>query len=731
MSARDADVRAFVAGDHRDPFAYLGMHADAGRLVVRAFLPEAEAVSAVDASSEGPAAVLRRLHPAGLFEGEIAGRAPFPYRLRVREAGIEHVLDDPYRFDLLLDAAELARFARGAHPAPHRLLGAHPLVLDGSAGTRFAVWAPNARRVSVVGDFNRWDGRRHPMRLRHDAGVWELFLPGIGPGAPYKFEIKHRSGMLLPLKGDPYARETELRPGSASVVAAPSGHRWTDEAWMSARAAASARDAPIAIYEVHAGSWRRGPDNRFLDYRELADSLVPYVADMGFTHIELLPLAEHPFDGSWGYQPTALYAPTRRFGTPDGLRHLVDACHRAGIGVLLDWVPGHFPSDPHGLAVFDGTHLYEHEDPRLGRHRDWDTLIYNYGRHEVAGFLLASARYWLEEFHIDGLRVDAVASMLCLDYSRGPGEWLPNRYGGRENLEAIDFLRRVNEAVYADFRGIVTVAEDSTAWPMVSRPTYLGGLGFGYKWNMGWMHDTLSYIGRDPVHRAFHHDELTFGLLYAFSENFVLPLSHDEVVHGKGSLIGKMPGDRWQKFANLRLYLAFTYGHPGKKLVFMGGEFAQAREWDHDRPLDWDLLADPMHRGVQTVVRDLNRLYRRTPALHRRDCEPQGFEWIDCHDREQSVISFLRRDDAGDHVVVVCNFTPVVRAGYVIGVPAGGQYVELLNTDSAFYGGSDVGNGGVVAAADAPRHGLPHSLTLTLPPLGALFLRPRRPPADA
>ena len=724
-----ASAAALVAGEHPDPFAFLGPHVEDGMLVVRAFVPGARAITVVRAADGSVAAPLRRRHPAGVFAGRVAGAsAPFAYRLRIEPGGGE--IDDPYRFPPLLGELDLHLLAEGRHYQSYRKLGAHPRTVDGVRGTHFAVWAPNARRVSVVGDFNDWDGRRHPMRLHPGGGVWEIFLPGVAIGALYKYEVLSRAGARL-LKADPYAMASEPPPRTASVVHGLPARPWDDaageeRAWMAARGARNDRRAPIAIYEAHLGSWRRRGDegNRYLTYRELADELVPYVADMGFTHIEVLPVSEHPFDGSWGYQPTALYAPTSRFGTPEDFQAFVARCHAHGLGVILDWVAGHFPTDPHGLACFDGSHLYEHADPRQGLHREWDTLIYNYGRREVANFLLSNALYWLECFHIDGLRVDAVAAMLYLDYARREGEWIPNRYGGRENLEAIAFLRRMNELVYARGDGAVTVAEESTAWPMVSRPTYLGGLGFGYKWNMGWMNDTLAYMAKDPVHRKFAHDKLTFGLLYAFTENFILPLSHDEVVHGKGSLLAKMPGDRWQKFANLRAYLAFMYTQPGKKLLFMGDEFGHEREWSHDRSLDWALLDGPLHAGLAHLVRDLNALYRGEPALHELDCEAAGFAWIDCQDRDASVISYLRKAADGRTVVAVCNFTPVVRHGYRIGVPVGGEYDELLNTDSTSYGGSDVGNAGRVTAQAVAAHGFTHSLELVLPPLATLVFRP-------
>src|SRR6185312_10865191 len=599
--------------------------------------------------------------------------------------------EDIYRFPPVLGDLDMHLLAEGSHLESHRKLGAHLVTHDGVPGVAFAVWAPNARRVSVVGDFNRWDGRRMPMRWRHAGGFWEIFVPGLGAGDRYKYEIVGPDGALLPLKADPHAEQTERPPGTASVVAGPSRHIWDDAEWMAGRAARNNRESPVAIYEVHLGSWRRNlaAEGRYLDYRELAEQLVPYVAGLGFTHIELMPVAEYPFDGSWGYQPVSLFAPTSRYGSPDDFRAFVDACHRAGLGVWVDWVPGHFPTDAHGLGRFDGTALYEHADPRQGFHHDWNTLIFNYGRREVANFLLSSALYWLSEYHIDGLRVDAVASMLYLDYSRREGEWIPNQYGGRENLEAIAFLRRLNELVFGEAEGATTAAEESTAWPMVSRPVYIGGLGFGFKWNMGWMHDTLNYMTRDPIHRKHHHNDLTFGLLYAYHENFVLPLSHDEVVYGKGSLIARMPGDRGQRFANLRAYYGFMWTHPGKKLLFMGGEFAQEREWNHDRSLDWHLLADPMHRGVQMVVRDLNRLYRAITALHQLDCEPDGFAWIDAGDAEQSTLSYLRRGrDPHELALIVCNFTPVPRFGFLVGSPRGGRWRERFNSDALDYGGS-------------------------------------------
>jgi 1,4-alpha-glucan branching enzyme len=719
-----ADIDAIVAGNHDDPFAVLGPHrvGNAG-YAVRVFAPDAEAVEVVDGADGAILARLERLHDGGFFAGLIAlaTDAQPAYRLRMQRGDHRWEIHDPYRFPPYLGELDTHLLAEGSHQRLYERLGSHPAVMAGVEGVALAVWAPNARRVSVVGEFNAWDGRRHPMRKRVEAGVWELFLPGIGEGALYKYEIIGAHGDRLPLKSDPFAFSLEAPPSTASRVTGKAYDDWQDDGWMNRRKALHERSRPISIYEVHAGSWRRGENNAFLSYDRLADDLIPYVKDLGFTHIELLPISEHPFSGSWGYQPVGLFAPTARFGPPEAFAGFVDRCHRADIGVLIDWVPAHFPTDPHGLVRFDGTALYEHEDPRLGFHRDWNTLIYNFGRREVANFLAANALYWLERYHVDGLRVDAVASMLYLDYSRPAGEWVPNVYGGRENLDAVSFLKSLNTLAYRTHPGIITVAEESTAWPQVSRRVDEGGLGFGYKWNMGWMHDTLAYVSRDPVHRAYHHNELTFGLLYAFSENFILPLSHDEVVHGKGSLLGKMPGDRWQKFANLRAYFAFMWTHPGKKLLFMGGEFAQEREWSHDHALDWDLLADPSHRGMQNLVRDLNRLYRATPALHALDCEPAGFEWIDGSDAAQSVLAYLRRGHAGARpVLVVCNFTPIMRHGYRVGVPEGGRWTERLNTDGIAYGGSNVGNAGGANALPQPHHGRQFSVEITLPPLATL-----------
>lgn len=722
-----AEAQAIIRGEHGDPFGFLGMHRpDGDAPVVRSFQPRALRVWVIDAASGETTAELERLLPEGFFCGPAGREDRFGYRLRL-DLGKDEMceIEDPYRFPPVLGELDMHLFVEGTHLRTYEKLGAHCVEVEGVAGVNFAVWAPNARRVSVVGDFNDWDGRRHPMRLRFEAGIWELFIPGLRPGALYKYELISGDGRLLPLKSDPYGFYAEVPPQQASVVYDLKSYDWTDGAWIQRRRHGDEREKPVSIYEVHLGSWRLNSEegNRPLTYRELADELGDYVADLGFTHVELMPVHEHPFTGSWGYQPIGLFAPTSRFGTPDDFRYFVDTLHRKGIAVIIDWVAGHFPSDAHGLAQFDGTHLYDHADPRQGMHKEWSTLIYNYGRTEVTNFLYANALFWLDEYHIDGLRVDAVASMLYLDYGREHGEWIPNRYGGNENLEAIQFLRRMNEVAYGDHPGITTIAEESTAWPMVSRPTYVGGLGFGFKWNMGWMHDTLSYMSKDPIHRRYHHDNLTFGLLYAFSENFVLPLSHDEVVYGKRSVLGRMPGDQWRRFANLRSYYAFMWTHPGKKLVFMGCEFGQENEWNYNTGLDWHLLDDPMHLGVQRLMRDLNRVYADNPALHQQDCDPHGFQWIDCRDRDNSVIAFLRRGRAeNDFVIVVCNFTPIVREAYRIGVPQPGEYCEILNTDADNYGGSDVSNGSVIAQ-DADGHGFPHSLDLTLPPLATIVLR--------
>jgi 1,4-alpha-glucan branching enzyme len=713
MSKLPAEAYAILEGRHADPFHYLGPHDEGGQTVVRAFLPEAATVEAV--AEHGKVGPLARIHDAGLFAGALpngAGR----YQLRARFGDHVVELEDAYRFPPVLSDYDLYLLGEGTQQRLYDKLGAHPLQLDGVAGVAFVVWAPNARRVSVVGDFNGWDARRHPMR-RRGPGYWELFVPHATGGDHYKFDILGPKGEQLPLKSDPLAFAAEMRPKTASVVC--------DEANIPRPRPApdgiNARSAPISIYEVHLGSWRRKGNNEWLSYRDLAEQLPAYARDLGFTHIEFLPVSEHPFDGSWGYQPTGLYAPTSRFGTPTDFAALVDACHAHGLGVLLDWVPGHFPDDPHGLAQFDGTALYEHANPLQGRHLDWGTLIYNFGRTEVTNFLVSNALFWLERFGVDGLRVDAVASMLYLDYSRPSNAWIPNKFGGRENLEAIAFLRRFNTELFGDFPQATTAAEESTSWPQVSQPVDTGGLGFGYKWNMGWMHDTLRYIGKDPIHRSHHHGDILFGLHYAFSENFILPLSHDEVVHGKRSILGRMPGDDWQRFANLRAYYSFMFGHPGKKLLFMGCEFGQEREWNHDISLDWHLLDQAKHAGIQALIGDLNRLYRSQPALHELDCEPSGFEWIITEDANSNVFAFLRKGrDARARCVVVVNFSPNVYRNYRIRVPLPGKWREVFNSDSSHYGGTNTGNVGEVTTLP----GTAPQLDLTIPPLAAIFLVP-------
>ncbi len=717
------DVARICNASHHDPFSVLGPHgASTKRRSVRCFLPGAAQVTVKDASG-APLGPLTRQHDDGFFEGKVTLGQGEPYTLQVAWAsGFEDTLDDPYRFPLVLGEIDVWLLGEGTHLRPFEVLGAQASTMLGVAGVRFAVWAPNASRVSVVGDFNLWDGRRHPMRLRRECGVWELFLPGVQIGARYKYEVRTQSGEVLPQRADPYALQSELRPATASVV----GQLPTCQVASVQRQQANALDAPVSIYEVHLGSWRRVAEdgNRWLNWDELADTLVPYAQDMGFTHLELMPVSEHPFDGSWGYQPIGLYAPTSRFGDAAGFGRLVARCHAANIGLILDWVPAHFPSDAHGLANFDGTQLYEYADPREGFHNDWNTLIYNLGRTEVRNFLVGNALYWLERYGVDGLRVDAVASMLYRDYSRKAGEWIPNVFGGRENLEAIDFLKRMNEVVGVERPQAITLAEESTAYPAVSRPTYAGGLGFHYKWNMGWMHDTLAFMARDPIYRKHHQGEVTFSLVYAFNENFVLPISHDEVVHGKGSLLTKMPGDRWQQLANVRVFLGYMFGHPGKKLLFMGCEFAQEREWNHDQSLDWHLLEQPTHAGVQRLVRDLNQIYRASPALYQQDFVPEGFEWIDHADSQHSVLSFVRRGkDRATFMVVVCNFTPTVWHDYRLGVPQAGHYRQVLNTDAAHYGGSDVAVSPTttLTATGQAWHGKRHSIVLTVPPLATVF----------
>jgi 1,4-alpha-glucan branching enzyme len=718
-SRQDFQLNLILDARHHDPFSYLGLHAQAGNYLFRTFLPYADQVSIKTKQGWEP---LQHNHNTGLFEWQGAEAPARPCLLLIESDGAAFEQHDPYSCDSSLTADELHLFGEGRLKLAYKMLGAHLHDENGVRGVRFAVWAPNAERVSVVGNFNRRDGRVYPMRAHGSSGVWEIFIPGLGVDELYKFEIRNRhSGQVL-TKTDPYGFCFEQRPGTASKTTLDN-YQWQDQAWMKARAAADWLHAPFNCYEVHLGSWRRTPQGHFLDYRELADQLVPYVKEMGYTHIELLPISEHPLNESWGYQTTGYFGVTNRFGSPDDFRHFVDACHQAGIGVILDWVPGHFPKDDWALARFDGTALYEHEDPRLGEHQDWGTYVFNYGRNEVRNFLIANAHYWLSEFHIDGLRVDAVASMIYLDYSRKQGEWLPNRFGGRENLDAIEFLKQLNIMVHEDFAGALTIAEESTAWPMISRPVYLGGLGFSMKWNMGWMNDTLSYIETDPIHRRYYHDKLTFGQLYAYSENFVLPFSHDEVVHGKHSLLDKMPGDTWQKFANLRLLLAYQMTTPGKKLNFMGNEFGQDREWNVNSSLDWQLLDVNWHHGVQQMCRDLGRLYKTLHALHGLDFEPQGFDWMDCHDSDQSIISYVRRGRDGSFVLVLLNFTPVLRTGYRIGVPIAGNYTELFNSDAACYGGSNQGNGAGLKTEAISWMNQKQSLQLTLPPLGALILQ--------
>ncbi|THD82987.1 1,4-alpha-glucan branching protein GlgB [Aliigemmobacter aestuarii] len=717
-----ATARALVEGRHGDPFAVLGPHGGGRGRTITALVPGAERVLALTEAETELAPVPGA---PGLFSAVVPGAGA--YRLRAEGNGTTWEWDDPFRFGPVLGQIDEYLLAEGTHQRIWQVLGAHPITHEGAAGVHFAVWAPNAERVSVVGDFNHWNGLCHPMRRRGATGVWEIFIPGLSDGTRYKYEIRAMGGMILPLKADPVGFGSEHPPANASVVRRIGGD-WHDEGWMSARAARNHVDAPVSVYEVHLGSWRRAPGDRMLSYVELADQLVGYAADMGFTHIECLPVSEYPFDGSWGYQPVGMYAPTIRHGTPEEFRAFVDAAHRRGLGVILDWVPGHFPTDPHGLGRFDGTALYEHADPKEGFHQDWNTLIYNYGRTEVQNYLVSNALYWLEEYHIDGLRVDAVASMLYRDYSRREGEWVPNRDGGRENYEAIAMLQRMNRTAYAEVPGIMTVAEESTAFPGVSRQVDQGGLGFGFKWNMGWMNDTLSYIQKDPVYRQFHHHQMTFGLHYAWSENYILPISHDEVVHGKGSMLGKMPGDDLERFANLRAYYAFMWAHPGKKLLFMGQEFAQAREWNHNQSLDWHLIEDEgpeaaQHRGMQALVRDLNRLYRETPALHVHDTRPDGFEWIEPNEAALSLYAWLRKGRTGDApVMAVMNFTPVERR-WRVGLPEAGQWHEILNTDAAAYGGRNRGNMGAITAEPIGAHGRAHSAEVTVPPLSGIWLK--------
>jgi 1,4-alpha-glucan branching enzyme len=724
----DGALHAILEARHGDPFAILGMHQSGEQLVVRIFRPDARAVTVRNLEDPRKTWSAQRIHADGFFQATLEGIAHrFPYELEfTAHNGHIWIERDPYSFPTILGPLDLHLFGEGQHWELYKKLGAHLVEIDGVPGTTFHVWAPNAQRVSVIGDFNQWDGRRHPMRKLVGCGVWEVFIPGVGEGAHYKFEIRDCHGSVR-AKSDPFAFFGQHGVSTASLVFDLDRYQWKDDAWMAERAKKEWHRSPVSIYEVHLGSWQRKADdgNRFLSYRELADTLLPHVLQMGYTHIELLPVAEHPFEGSWGYQVTGYFAPTSRFGNPDEFRYFVDRFHQAGIGVILDWVPGHFPKDEFALARFDGTALYEHADPRQGEHMDWGTLIFNYGRNEVRNFLICNALFWLAEYHIDGLRVDAVASMLYLDYSRQPGDWVPNIHGGRENLDAIYFLKRFNEVCYERHPGIMTIAEESTAWPGVSRPTYLGGLGFGFKWNMGWMHDFLDYMSKDPIYRRYHQGTVTFSLIYAFHEHFVLVLSHDEVVHGKGSLIAKMPGDYWQKFANLRMFYAWMYAHPGKKLLFMGGEFGQWREWDHDTSLDWHLCAYPQHDGLKRLVQHLNWLYKNEPALWDFDDSYEGFEWVDFYDSDNSVVAFLRRSRNGDVIIFVVNATPLAREGYRVGAPSGGFYDEVLNTDAETYGGSNVGNLGGMYADEFPWQGRSHSLCLRLPPLATIGFKLR------
>ena len=711
-------AEAIAGGWHGDPFAVLGPHKVAQRWEVRAFVPGAERLWVLTGKAEVEAQVFPGI--PGLFIAAMTRKAN--YKFRAEGHGKTWEFDDPYRFGPVLGEMDEYLLGEGTHRRLWQALGAHVIRHEGAEGVHFAVWAPNAERVSVVGDFNVWDGRRTPMRRRGATGVWEIFIPGLGEGTVYKYELRGPGGALLPLKADPVGFGSEHPPANASVVRTIRGD-WKDGDWLADRARRHSIDAPISVYEVHLGSWRRAPGNRMLSYRELAEQLVDYVADMGFTHIECLPVSEYPFDGSWGYQPIGLFAPTIRHGTPEEFRAFVDAAHRKGLGVILDWVPGHFPTDAHGLGRFDGTALYEHADPREGFHQDWNTLIYNYGRVEVKNYLVSNALYWLEEYHIDGLRVDAVASMLYRDYSRKHGEWIPNKDGGRENYEAIDVLRSMNITAYGEVPGIMTVAEESTAFPGVSRPANWGGLGFGFKWNMGWMNDTLSYMQKDPIYLKYHHGQMTFCLVYAWSENYILPISHDEVVHGKGSMLAKMPGTGWEKFANLRAYYGFMWAHPGKKLLFMGQEFAQGAEWNHNQSLDWHQLDIAEHQGVQRLVRDLNRIYRETPALHVNDCRPEGFDWIEAHDADAGVFAWVRKGRPGDKpVVAVVNMTPLERS-YRLGLPQEGTWREILNTDAEAYGGGNRGNLGGVVTEKTPWHGQTQSALVTLPPLSAVYLQ--------
>lgn len=730
-----AEISKILQGDHSDPFAVLGMHVvqwgEETAVVVRAFLPEAQSARVIDLGTAASAQTMTRIEDAGFFEAFFPQRSEcFRYQLEITAPdGETRRSADPYSFLPVLSDFDLHLFGEGNHLEIYEKLGSHVLTIDGVTGVHFAVWAPNARRVSVIGNFNRWDGRRHSMRVHPGVGVWEIFIPDLQEGDIYKYEIKTRQG-LLRTKTDPYAFRMERRPNNAAIVQRLDHLEWHDEAWLAQRRVTTRFEQPLAIYEVHLGAWRRKSNAKddWLNYREIAPQLAAYVKEMGFTHVELMPVMEYPYDPSWGYQVTGYYAPTSRYGTPEDFAYFVDHLHQQGIGVILDWVPAHFPRDDYALRRFDGTALYEHDDPRLGEHPDWGTLVFNFGRHEVRNFLLANAIYWFDKFHVDGLRVDAVASMLYLDYSRQEGQWIPNKYGGRENLDAIDFLRRLNEIVHERFPGALMIAEESTAWPMVSRPTHLGGLGFTFKWNMGWMNDFLKYMTEDPIHRKYHQHLVTFSMIYAFSENFILVLSHDEVVHGKRALLDKMPGDVWKKFANLRAAYGFMYGHPGKKLLFMGGEFGQWWEWNHAESIHWHLLEHESHRKLQQFVKDLNQLYLREPALHEVDYSWEGFQWIDFQDADASLVSFFRRGKNPEEVIVVaCNFTPIIRKNYRVGLPLPGFYREVLNSDSEYYWGSNVGNAGGVMAEEIPSHNQPYSAEITFPPLAAVIFKREKP----
>lgn len=724
------DMESIIHGDFEGVFSVLGIHKDKGtkEVYIRAYEPNTNKIDIVDKDGKNIIS-MTKLDDRGFYQANLGVVENLSYKFRIKnDLGETYIKEDVYRFPSILGDIDVYLLSEGTHLELYKKLGAHPMTIDGVEGVSFAVWAPNAKRVSVVGSFNNWDGRVNVMRKHYSCGVWDIFIPNISQGEIYKYEVKSAAGNVV-LKSDPVAFYSEERPQTASIVYDIEKYHWEDESWIENRKEHNSFDKPVSIYEVHLGSWKRKGlfGAEYLTYRELAETLVPYVKEMGFTHVELLPVSEHPFDGSWGYQVIGMFAPTSRFGTPDDFKYLIDEFHKAGIGVVIDWVPAHFPKDLHGLAEFDGTALYEHADPRKGEHSDWGTKIYNFGRSEVFNFLCSSALYWLKEYHIDGLRVDAVASMLYLDYSRKEGQWIPNIYGGNENLEAISFIRRMNEIAYGFDEGVMMAAEESTAWPMVSRPTSMGGLGFGYKWNMGWMNDTLRYISENPVHRKYHHGLLTFGLIYAFNENFVLPISHDEVVHGKGSMLAKMPGDEWQKFANLRAYYGFMWTHPGKKLLFMGCEFAQDWEWNHDESLRWHLLDYPMYKGVQDYVKDLNKVYQSTPALYERDFDHTGFEWIEHSNADDSIISYIRKgSDPRDYVIVICNFTPVTRHNYLIGVNEKCAYKEIFNSDKVEYWGSGVTNPDLMYADDYGWNYKNHSINVTVPPLSTVILKPVR-----